>query len=167
MSREVLRRAAVPRHGSAERISGEFRSLEKVELQRFRDYRAVFKDKLRTKLDATAKPRPAYPADEAYRNSKSKLHYGEGDLLVLVDAAVYDAVAASIDQYVLDVGREGYWATVYAVNGGAAQDVRDFIRSKRPVGALLVGAITVPWYDHQGDDFLATSTTWTRTARGP
>ena len=57
-------------------------------------------------MEVERKQRPSYPSDEAYRNRRLPHLYPHGDMLVLVDKAVYNAVAASIDQYVLDVGRD-------------------------------------------------------------
>jgi hypothetical protein len=125
----------------------EFRSKESFKLQSFKDYLRIRKGVLALLFKRTEKPRPSYPAEEAYRNTKSALHYPKGTLLVLVDAAVYSAVAAGVNQYVLDVGREGYWATIHTIQGGTPANVRAYIKSRNPVGALLVGAIAAPWYD--------------------
>lgn len=131
----------------------EFQSRRKLKLQTFRDYLDVRVDEIRLRFNVEQKPRPKYSADEAYRNKKTALHYPKGEMLVLVDQAVYKAVAASIDQYVLDVGRDGYWATIHVVAGGTPTNIRDYIRERKPVGALLVGAIAAPWYDLHGDSF--------------
>ena len=125
----------------------EFRSKESFKLQSFKDYLRIRKGVLALLFKRTEKPRPSYPAEEAYRNTRSALHYPKGTLLVLVDAAVYSAVAAGVNQYVLDVGREGYWATIHTIQGGTPANVRAYIKSRNPVGALLVGAIAAPWYD--------------------
>jgi hypothetical protein len=131
----------------------EFRADRAFKLQTFKDYLDLRGRLTDLALDAEQKPRPTYPADEAYRNKKTKLHYSNGDLLVLVDKTVYNAVAASVDQYVLDVGRDGYWATIHVVNGGTPAQVRNYIKQFNPAGVLLVGAIVVPWYDLDGDHF--------------
>ena len=142
-----------------------------LKLQTFQDYLAVRVDLCaRWPSAATEKPRPTYPADEAYRNTRSTLHYPKGTMLVLVDATIYDAVAASINQYVLDVGREGYWATIHTIQGGSPAEVRTYIKNRNPVGALLVGAIAAPWYEIHGDHadqfpcdlyYMDTNGTWT------
>jgi hypothetical protein len=129
----------------------EFRAKEKIELQTFTDYTEIMKDRLKLKFMFEEKPRPKFPQDEAYRDNKSGLHYPHGEMLVLVDDDIYKSVAKSIDQYVLDVGRDGYWATVYVVNGGTSKDVRSFIKKKKPVGALLVGAVAAPWFELDND----------------
>lgn len=129
----------------------EYRSERPIKIQTFNDYLVLRKDLVRLAFKVEQKPRPKFPPDEAYRNKKTKLHYPNGDLLVLVDQAVYNAVAASIDQYVLDVGRDGYWATIHVLQGGTPTDVRSYIKGFKPVGVLLVGAIPVPWYELDND----------------
>jgi hypothetical protein len=131
----------------------EFRSDKKIKLQTFKDYLALRGDLLKLRFKAEQKPRPAFPADEAYRNTRTALHYPAGDILVLVDSGVYAAVAASINQYVLDVARDGYWATIHVVTGGTPTDIRSYIKGFNPVGALLVGSIPAPWYEIEGDQF--------------
>ncbi|WP_341837290.1 hypothetical protein WJU16_05340 [Chitinophaga pollutisoli] len=55
------------------------------------------------------------------------------------------------DRYVLDLARDGYWATVHVVNGGKPAFIRNYIRSKRPVGAVMAGAIPVAWFEMSED----------------
>jgi len=131
----------------------EFRSVRAVKLQTFKNYLRLYGDILKAKFMADQKTRPDFPSDESYRNQKTALHYPKGEMLVLVDSAVYDAVAASLDQYVIDVGRDGYWATIHVLHGGPPADVRAYIKSFNPVGALLVGAVPAPWYEIDGDQF--------------
>lgn len=130
----------------------EFRAEKTVELQTFRNYIEFRKDLLKLRFSVDVKPRPQFPPDESYRNTQKPLHYPLGEMLILVDDAVYDAISASINQYVLDVGRDGYWATVHVVNGGTSADVRGYINEFNPVGVLLVGAIPAPWFE-MDDDF--------------
>lgn len=131
----------------------EFRSKEKIKIQNFKDYINIRKDFIRILFKVEQKSRPTFPPDEAYRDKKSKIHYPEGDMLVLVDKDIYKDVSGSINQYVLDVGREGYWATIHVVQGGMPSDIRKYIKKFNPVGVLLVGAISVPWYEIDGDQF--------------
>ncbi len=131
----------------------EFRSKGAIKFQTFNDYIILRKDLVKAKFKAEQKPRPNFPPDEAYRNKKTKLHYPNGEMLILVDYAIYNAVSASINQYVLDVGRDGYWATIHVIQGGMPADIRSYIKGLNPVGALLVGAIPVPWYEINGDQF--------------
>ena len=130
----------------------EFRSDKEMKIQTFSDYLDFRAEVVPPAFSVERKRRPRFPADEAYRDRRRWHLYPNGDLLVLVDKGVYDAVAASIDEYVLDVGRDGYWATIHVVQGGRPADVRAYIRRRRPVGVLLVGAIAVPWFELD-DDF--------------
>lgn len=149
----------------------EFRSDRAVELETFGDYVKLRRELVRIPFDAETKRRPRFRKDEAYRNRKTKLHYPHGNMLVLVDRAIYSQVSASINKYVLDVARDGYWATVHVVSGGTPADIRSYIHRRRPVGVLLVGAIPVPWFElandfHGGSEFpcdlyyMDTAATW-------
>lgn len=129
----------------------EFRSDKEIEIQTFREYLDLRAEVVPAAFSVERKRRPSFSPDEAYRGRKRPHLYRNGDLLVLVDKAVYHAVAASIDQYVLDVGRDGYWATIHVVQGGTPADVRSYIRRRRPVGVLLVGSIAVPWFELDND----------------
>jgi len=129
----------------------EFRSDKEIEIQTFREYLDLRAEVVPAAFSVERKRRPSFPPDEAYRDRKRPHLYRNGDLLVLVDKAVYNAVAASIDQYVLDVGRDGYWATIHVVQGGTPADVRSYIRRRGPVGVLLVGSIAVPWFELDND----------------
>ncbi|MFN2240918.1 MAG: C25 family cysteine peptidase, partial [Anaerolineae bacterium] len=130
----------------------EYRSDKTLELQTFAEYREVRAPEVRAPFEVELKRRPSYPRDEAYRNRKLRHLYTQGDMLVLVDKTVYQAVAGSINRYVLDVGRDGYWATVHVVQGGTPADIRSYISRRSPVGVLLVGAIAAPWFE-MDDDF--------------
>jgi hypothetical protein len=129
----------------------EYRSDRALELQTFAEYREVRAPAVRAPFEVEVKRRPSYPADEAYRNRKLRHLYTHGDMLVLVDKTVYQAVAASINRYVLDVGRDGCWATIHVVQGGTPADIRSYISRRSPVGVLLVGAIAAPWYEMDND----------------
>jgi hypothetical protein len=144
----------------------EFRSDTETAVQTFGEYLDTSRELVGLPFKVKRPRRPRYPADEAYRNKKWPHLYREGDLLVLVDSRVYDAVAASIDQYVLDVGRDGFWATIHVVQGGTPEDIRGYIRRRRPVGVLMVGAIRAAWFDLGGAFpcdlyYMDTNGTWT------
>lgn len=130
----------------------EFMAKGKVKLQTFAEYFDTRGTLARRSMTATRKDRPKYPKDEAYRNLRAWHLYPRGEMLVLVDHSVYPAVADSIDQYVLDVGRDGYWATIHVIQGGRPVDIRGYISRRNPVGVLLVGAIATPWFE-MDDDF--------------
>jgi hypothetical protein len=123
-----------------------------TDTQTFRDYQNLRTRMLFGRFEISVKPRPRYPRDEAYRNTKLHHIYHKGDLMVLVDAQVYNQVKKSIDQYVLDVGRDGYWATIHVVQGGKPKDIRNYIRRRRPTGVFMVGTVAVPWFELD-DDF--------------
>lgn len=129
----------------------EYRSDEAIKIQTFKEYFELRRDIVPLEFRAESKRRPRFPRDEAYRNRRGRHIYPNGQMLVLVDKAIYDAVSASIDQYVLDVGQDGYWATIHVLEGGTPADVRAYIKRRRPVGALLVGAIPVPWFELDND----------------
>lgn len=131
----------------------EFRADETIKHQTFNQYMKMRGDLATLAFSVTPKPRPKYPADEAYRNKKLWHLYRKGNMLVLVDKAVYHKIAASINQYVLDVGRDGYWATIHVVQGGTPADIHAYIKKRKPVGVLLVGAIAAPWYEIGNDQF--------------
>jgi hypothetical protein len=117
----------------------------------FNDYLTSLAATLRAIFQATEHARPTFAADEAYLNTRTRQHYPRGEVLVIVDQAIYAAVSRSIQQYVLDIGREGYWASIFSTSGGGPKDVRGFIRQHSCVGALLVGAITAPWFELDND----------------
>ncbi len=131
----------------------EFRANEDLLIQSFKEYVDLRGSFQALQLDAERQDRPGFPDDEDYLNRKSRRHYPKGDLLVLVDQPIYAAVKASIDRYVLDVGRDGYWATVDVLNGGTPAQIRTHIINHNPVGVLMVGAVAAAWYEHDGSQF--------------
>ncbi|MHA1192318.1 MAG: hypothetical protein ACTSP9_08485 [Promethearchaeota archaeon] len=131
----------------------DFKSEKAVKLQKFEDYVLLRKDFLKLFFKPKEMPRPEYPPDEDYRNRKTSTHYPKGILLIIIDEAIYDQILNNLDQYVLDVGRDGYWAIKYTINGGTPTSIRNFIKNVNPVGALLIGAIPAPWYELDGDHF--------------
>lgn len=130
----------------------EYHADKAVQLQTFKEFLAERGRLHKVELNAVEKPRPSFPEGESYRNQKTLLHYPKGSMLVLVDNSIYEAIRLNVDQYVLDVGRDGYWATVHVVDGGKPAQVRAYIKKHNPVGVLLVGAIAVPWFE-MDDDF--------------
>lgn len=130
----------------------EFRSDVEIRHQTFREYAETRAPVVPALFEVERKPRPRYPRDEAYRDRRLSHLYRRGEVLVMVDKAVYDATSTSINQYVLDVGRDGYWATIHVVQDGTPADIRAYIRRRRPGGVLLVGAIAAPWFE-MDDDF--------------
>ena len=94
------------------------------------------------------KSRPTFPTDLRYLDTYSSYHYPKGKMLIFVNGSIYTKVKASIDQYIMDVANEGYYATAYAVTDVTETRLRTFIRSKRPVvGALMVGNLPCALYE--------------------
>jgi len=131
----------------------EYRSDKAVTLLKFDDYMRERGAVFTLGMQAQEKPRPQYPADEGYRNTRTVKHYPHGEMLVLVEESIYNPLKTVIDRYVLDVGRDGYWATVHTIKGGKPADVKKYIKQQKPVGALLVGSIAVPWFEIGSDQF--------------
>jgi hypothetical protein len=130
----------------------EIQTDQETDRQNFNEYLRLRSEVPFRRLKISVKPRPRYSLDEAYRNTKLRHLYHKGDLLVLVDALVYSQLKKSINQYVLDVGRGGYWATIHVVQGGKPADIRSYIRRRKPAGVFLVGSVAVPWFELD-DDF--------------
>lgn len=130
----------------------DFRFETEEKLQTFQDYLHIRDIVLRPRGSIKEKPRPSFPHNESYRNTRNPIHYCKGDVLVFVNASIYDKVRKSIDQYVLDVAYDGYWATIHSVDGGTPMELRKYIIRKNPKGVLFVGALPVAWYE-MDDDF--------------
>jgi hypothetical protein len=129
----------------------EFRADKKIKEQRFSDFLKMRPPALLGEFTALTKRRPRYPRGEAYRNRRLPHLYTKGRMLVIVDNTIFGAVARRINRYVLDVGRDGYWATVHTVQGGTPADIRHYIKVRKPVGVLLVGAVAAPWFELDND----------------
>src|SRR3972149_4578321 len=69
----------------------EYRSDKPITIQTFKDYIRERGDLLKLLFKAEQKPRPNFSSDEVYRNTKTNLHYPNGDLLVLVDQTIYSS----------------------------------------------------------------------------
>jgi hypothetical protein len=109
------------------------------------------------KLRVAEKARPKLTKDLRYLNDLSIGLFLKKRVLVLVEQTLYPSVAASINQYVADLAYEGYWAEVHTINGGTPSELRDFIKSRNPLGAVLVGALPTAWFE-MSDDFYDSST---------
>lgn len=96
-------------------------------------------------------PRPVHPSGESYLNTYNLFRFPKGKVLVLVHKDVYQAVKVRVERYVLDLARDGYWATVHIVRGGKPAYIRNYIRSKAPKGVVMVGAIPVAWFEMDND----------------
>lgn len=106
-----------------------------------------------TGLHTQKQDRPAFSTDLRYLASYSSVHFPKGQILVLVNSVLYPAVKNAIDQYVQDLACEGYFATTFTVNGGTPNELREFLKSKRPIaGAVLIGNLPTAWFE-MDDDF--------------
>lgn len=106
-----------------------------------------------TAFVADEQPRPAFPSDLAHLQNYSLAAFPKGKVLVLVNYDLYASVKAALDQYIQDLAYEGYFATAYKIKGGNPAGLRDFIKGKSPlVGAVMVGALPVAWFE-MADDF--------------
>ncbi len=133
----------------------EFRSREQFIEQRFEEY-VVQRKKgqlFRDELIVSVETRPDAPTDEEYLAVWTERRFPRGKMMVMVDATVYPQVKNSVAQYVLDVARDGYWATIHVITGGKPDPIRDYIRSQSVVGVVMVGAVAAPWFDLGGDQF--------------
>jgi hypothetical protein len=129
----------------------EMRSLKEFDLLSFIRFKEKFKHVFFTPLDAEEKPRPVFPENERYLNTYSRRHYSKGSVLVMVSSLIFTQVQASIDRYVMDLAYDGYWATVHVVTGGTPKQVRSYVKSRTPVGIVLVGSLPVPWFEMAND----------------
>ena len=129
----------------------ELTDVEKKEIVKERkEFIAMRKQLLRRPLESVirAKARPTFPVDLRYLNTYSSYHYPKGKMLIFVNSSIYTKVKASIDQYIMDVANEGYYATAYTVKDVSETRMRAFIKTKMPVvGALMVGNLPYVMYE--------------------
>ncbi|HOZ47165.1 MAG TPA: hypothetical protein PLO37_18085 [Candidatus Hydrogenedentes bacterium] len=118
--------------------------------QSFAEFRRVA---VRRPLEMTHQPRPKFDPGLKNLSKFTTLYFLKPKILVLVNQTLYPSVKDAIDQYVRDVAYEGYYADVYSMQQGTAQELRSFIHGKLPLaGALLVGNLPVAWFE-MDDDF--------------
>ncbi len=104
-------------------------------------------------LQIAGQPRPTFPPDRAYQQPFTSTHYPAGRVVVAVNADIYAAVRASVDQYVIDMAADGYFGQVYTVNGSSAVSLKNFLKTVPNIkGCVMVGTIAVPWFEMK-DDF--------------
>ncbi|MFB2118854.1 C25 family cysteine peptidase [Parapedobacter sp. 2B3] len=121
-------------------------------LETFKDYQLTFKKFLDLVPLISEKKRPSYPAGESYLNTRTLLRHYRGHVLVLVHKDVYQQIKDRIDRYVLDLGRDQFWATIHVYNGGTPSYIRSYIKARNPKGVVMVGAIPPAWFE-MSDDF--------------
>ena len=71
-------------------------------------------------------------------------------ICVIVNSGLYDDIAASLDQYILDLTAEGHNVEIHLSSGGTPADMRGFLQDKYAEGmegCLLIGDFPVPWYE--------------------
>ncbi|MBU0945698.1 MAG: hypothetical protein KJ804_05235 [Proteobacteria bacterium] len=137
----------------------EYRGEGSLAVENFDEYFAPRAEVLRRRFEAVEHTRPKFSPDEGYLNTRTKRHYRKGEVLVVVDKAIFSTVSKSINQYVLDIGKEGYWATIHTISGGGPTNIRGYIQQHPCVGVLLVGAIPAPWFE-LSNDFHGASTSF-------
>jgi hypothetical protein len=125
----------------------ELRDKDNRKLQTFKEYSKIVPQK---KLKATKRARPASARNRAF-NDVSVQSIAK-KVLVLVNSTLLPLIQASIDQYVADLMYEGYVAEVHAIAGGTPAEMRAFISSHNPLGAILVGSLPAAWFE-MTDDF--------------
>lgn len=130
----------------------EFKDKNNVQVKSFAEYQVKFKTIFKVLPLIEEQPRPLYPDNERYMNQYSWLRFSRGKVIVLVHNSIYAQVKVSIDRYVLDLGRDGYWATVHVYRGGNPSFIRDYVHSRSPKGVVMVGAIPAAWFE-MSDDF--------------
>lgn len=123
-----------------------------LQLKTFAEYLKFNKDFIDKLFAIQEKPRPAYPVNESYFNTYSLLRFPRGKVLVMVHQDVYEQTKANVERYVMDLGRDGYWATIHVVSGGKPSAIRKYIIDRGPVGVVMVGAIPPAWFE-MSDDF--------------
>lgn len=171
-----VRRAASRRRARSRRAQDQFTSLDlskvrqlrqfKIDYSHVRNLEYIDKKKsppqafsqfrriaVRGAMQTGKQPRPTFPRDLRHLRSYSPAQFPKGKMLILVNHELYPSIRDSINQYVMDVAYEGYFATVYRVKGGTPAELRKFIKRKRPLaGVLMVGKLPVGWFE-MDDDF--------------
>ncbi len=69
---------------------------------------------------------------------------------VIVNSTLYDDIQSSVDQYVMDLTKEGYDVEVYTTSGGTPEDLRAFLQGRYSlglVGCIFIGDLPVAWYE--------------------
>lgn len=105
-------------------------------------------------LEIVGQARPAFPADRNYQQNFSSTHYPNGRVVVAVNSAIYAAITPAINQYVIDMAADGYYAMVYTVNGSSAVNFKNFLKTVSGgtiKGCVMVGSIAVPWFEMNND----------------
>lgn len=87
-----------------------------------------------------------YLADQNYLN-KLKTSVVNNNLMVIVEAGIYDQIRSSLEQYKTDVQlTSNYQVTFYLCNGCTKEQIKDLLRTPGVVGTLFVGDLPVAWF---------------------
>jgi PKD repeat protein len=71
---------------------------------------------------------------------------------VIVNTFLYDAISASLDQYVADLTADEYDVAVIKVSGGTAEEFRNLLINEYSlgmVGCVLIGNLPIAWYESE------------------
>ncbi|MCH5718854.1 hypothetical protein [Niabella hibiscisoli] len=107
----------------------------------YAEHRLKFKDYYQFLPLIEEMPRPSFNSNEAYLNSYSLFRFLKGRVLIMVHKDVYAATRINVERFVLDLARDGYWATVHVVRGGGPSYIKNYIKGKSRVGVIMVGAV--------------------------
>lgn len=98
-------------------------------------------------------PRPTFEPNLKYLQSYSAQYYPKGKFVIVVNEVLLPRIRPAINQYVLDVANDGYYAQIFQMRGESAEHLRSFLRGRGGIcGALLVGHLPVAWFE-MDDDF--------------
>lgn len=135
-------------------------------LDKNKDYKQESFNQYRLKIDPNifkiltiwGRSRPTFNSDEAYLQNYSSLHYPKGKVAIIVNSGIYDAVRASINQYVVNLARDGYFGLIYTVNGASPSGLKNHLKSIIGLkGAVMVGNVPVAWFEMSDDFYDASS----------
>ncbi len=71
---------------------------------------------------------------------------------IIVNTSLYDAIKASLDQYVADLAADEYDVAVIKVSGGTAEQFRNLLINEYSlgmVGCVLIGNFPIAWYESE------------------
>jgi len=77
-------------------------------------------------------------------------------IALLIDAALYPAIQAAVDQYVADLAVERYSVYLETVSGGTPAEIKSWVQQRYNAGAagiVFIGDITAAWAEISGDVF--------------
>ncbi len=69
---------------------------------------------------------------------------------VLINSDLYPYIESSIDQYIIDLSRDGYNVSLYLIEGGTPEEFKAFLLTRYAAGmagVVLIGDLPVPWFE--------------------